>query len=539
MSAARSTDVLVIGGGLAGARAALAAAERGAKTLLVSKRPVGQGGASAQASGGFAAALGASDSPECHAADTMTGGYGLNAHHQVDLITRQAAEALKRLDADLSLNFSSDGALRGCPVPMHSEARSVQYPAGMNRLMEQLRESLLSAGVELWESHRAVDLWANGEDAFSGASLFNGSTGDGLTCQAAAIVLATGGCGQLFPVTSNGPEATGDGYALALRAGLALQDMEFLQFTPTAFAAPDGLRGHTIVGTLLTLEGVRLLNSKGERFMQRYAPERGEAADRATLARAIYQEVLEGRGGPAGGVFLDATCLSRETFNAHRPGFLDVCLAHGIDPSIHPLETAPSMHTCLGGIRADTDLRAARNVLVAGEALGGTHGANRLSSNSLTEANVTGWLAGQKAADIALTSPRTPSETAAPDISLPNEGAAEIHGLALQLKEVMGGAAGVERHAEAMQSGLAALRVLQTELEAVGHTGVDHVGAWLDVRNALQVAHAIVGSALMREESRGAHFRSDCPMSDDKNWIGNVLARQVDDELLFTFEPAG
>ena len=215
---------------------------------------------------------------------------------------------------------------------MHSAPRSVQYPHGMAHLMGELRGKLQLADVDLLEDHRVVDLHIGTDGSVAGAYFYDNQTGMLQTCLARAVVLATGGCGQLFPVTSNGGDATGDGYGVALRAGCALQDMEFIQYTPTAFAAPSGLKGHTIVGTLLTIDGVKLLNAQGERFMERYAPEHLEGADRATLARAIYREVSEGRGTPAGGVCLDATSVSPAVFNRHRPGFYDLCLTHGLDP---------------------------------------------------------------------------------------------------------------------------------------------------------------------------------------------------------------
>lgn len=537
MSSTVTTDVLIIGGGLAGARAALASAEAGATTLLVSKTQMGKGGASSQASGGFAAALDEDDSAERHAADMIAGGCGLNAARQVDLVTQHAGEALKRLDADLEDGFSSTGVLKGCPVPVHSRPRSVQYPGGMAHLMGQLRQRLLNEGVRLWEHHRAIDLLPSNNGRHGGAWIFDAETGEVLTCHAGAVVVAAGGCGRLFPVTSNGPDATGDGYGLALRAGLTLQDMEFLQFTPTAFAAPESLRGHTIVGTLLTVEGVRLLNSAGERFMLRCAPDRCEAADRATLSRAIYREVCEGRGSPAGGVFLDATGLSRAQFNAHRPGFYDVCVAHGIDPCAQPLETAPSLHTCLGGIPCNVELLAGSNVLVAGEALAGSHGANRLSSNSLTEANVTGWLAGKKAAEVALAGPNSTAGCAAAGICLPDAGGTELGALETRLTQVMGQAAGVERSGEQLAAGLAVVSQLQAEWQSAGQEGVQDVGAWLDLRNMLTVGRVIIGSALKREESRGAHFRSDYPETDDDRWRGNISVTMSGEDLLFDFQP--
>ncbi len=455
------TDVLIVGGGLAGARAARAAVETGAKTLLVTKAPMGVGGASARASGGFAAAVDSADGAEQHTADTVSGGYGVNNALQVAVITRNASEALIRLNAEIGGFAGETSSLQGQPAPMHSVARSVQYPHGMADLMGRQRQALQSAGVEFLEDHRVVDLISHADGSVAGACLYTSATGELQTCRAGAVVLAAGGCGQLFPVTSNGPDATGDAYALALRAGCTLQDMEVIQYTPTAFAAPSTLRGHTIVGTLLAVDGVRLLNEAGERFMERYAPAQLEGADRATLARAIFREVSEGRGSAAGGVYLDATGLSSETFNHHRPGFYDLCAAHGIDPCNVALETAPAVHTCLGGVNVDGTFAAAPNLFVAGEALAGTHGANRLSSNSLTEANVSGWMAGEHAAACALSSGHNLVSELSPVTVLPSHGPVEMAYLRSRLQQVMAAAAGVERSAEGLTGGLADLANLQ------------------------------------------------------------------------------
>ncbi|NNF80351.1 MAG: FAD-dependent oxidoreductase, partial [Rhizobiales bacterium] len=430
------TDVLIVGGGLAGVRAAQAAADAGARCLLVTKASIGQGGASARASGGFATAVGKADSAEQHIKDTVSGGYGLNNAPQVAVIARSAPEVLSRLNAEVG-GFAESGALfRGEPAPVHTVPRSVQYPHGMAHLMSCLRDKLRAADVELLENHRVVDLQLRADGRVIGGQFYSSATGELLTCRARAVVLAAGGCGQLFPVTSNGPDATGDAYALAVRAGCTLQDMEFIQYTPTAFAAPAALRGHTIVGTLLSIAGVRLLNGLGERFMERYAPVQLEGADRATLARAIFAEVTEGRGTAAGGVYLDATSVSSDDFNRHRPGFYDLCVAHGIDPCSAPLETAPAVHTCLGGIKVDGAFSAAPHLYVAGEALAGTHGANRLSSNSLTEANVSGWMAGENAAECAFESDFKPFAEPKVTCRLPARGQLEMADMRAQLQRV-------------------------------------------------------------------------------------------------------
>lgn len=498
---------------------------------------MGQGGASSRASGGFAAALGPGDDPARHAADTLAGGYGLNTAAQLDTFTKRAPDALRRLNAEIGGFADAAGALQGNPAPMHSAARSVQYPHGMAHMMRTLHDGLARVGAQFCDTHRVLDLRFSASGNVAGVWLYDALSGDVCSCEVGAVVLATGGCGQLFPVTSNGPDATGDGYAIALRAGCTLQDMEFIQFTPTAFAAPQALRGHTIVGTLLTVDGVRLLNTEGERFMERYDPARLEGADRATLARAIYREVREGKGTEAGAVYLDATTLSPEAFNRHRPGFYDLCRDHGLDPATEPLQTAPAVHTCLGGVRADHNLCAAPNLFVAGEALAGTHGANRLSSNSLSEANVTGWLAGEQAAACVKTGVNDDGVLNSDAMVLPRAGPQQMSELHRAVQDIMGRAAGVERTAEGIRAGLSELSDIARAHRRAAAKGVDDVGLWLDLRNMLPVAQAILGAALKRRESRGAHYRADYPEEGGEAWRVNVLSALKGSELEHYLEP--
>lgn len=524
-----STDVVVIGGGLAGLRAADAARAWGASVTVISKRPIGEAGATARASGGFAAAFTPDDSPNRHLADILAGGYGVCHHAQAERVANGAGEHLERLSS-MAGGFAADeaGNLTGHKVPAHTVSRSAQFERGMPRLLKTLKNDLVSRGVAFLENHHASGWLRDGEDAIAGMEILSGK--EIIRCRAGSVVLATGGCGQLFPVTSNGPDLTGDGYALALMAGATLRDMEFIQYTPTAFAAPHALKGQTIVGTLLTVEGVHLRNRAGERFMQRYDPQRLERADRATLARAIHQEISGGRGTQAGGVYLDATTLTPDEFERHRPGFYLACRANGLDPAREPLETAPSVHTCLGGIAGDANLQAAQNLFAAGEALGGTHGANRLSSNSLTEANVTGWLAGEAAAQNAEARRLVAGTLLADDPlqGLPCAG----RGLSRDgLVELMGSAAGVARSGDVIEAALTAVRNGRSQVGGAPDM------ASLELRNMLLAAEAILASALARTESRGAHYREDFPQTDDANWSGNLFSRFVDGQVAPRFRP--
>ncbi len=512
-----SADVIVLGGGLAGCRAALEACSRGATVILLAPATPGQTGNSSRASGGFATALPPHDDWQAHYDDFLQGGYGINDAALVRLVTQNAGAALESL-ADMVQGFmaSADG-FELKQVPAHDRPRSAQYALGMGRLMSALGDELTARGVVVLTGHTPVDLLQDEAGNVCGTVAF-GASGERVELRCKSLVLATGGCGELFPVTSNAPGTAGEGYAIALRAGCRLRDMEFIQFTPTAFAAPPPLRGQTIVGSLLSLPGVQLLNNRRERFMQDYDPENLERADRATLARAIQREILAGRGSESGGVYLDISSVPADEINQHRPGFLEWLHEHGIDPASAPLETAPSAHSCLGGVAVDENLSAKPGLYVAGEALGGTHGANRLSSNSLTEANVTGCSAGANAAAYAETLADLPQP--APGNESIFIGAAEVDGLTAELKRIMGKAAGVERQQDSIDAGIDRLAELMQEFAAEKASN-GNLPASAAV-NRILTCQAILAAARLRTESRGCHARADFPERNDQDWLGNI-----------------
>ncbi len=529
----RDTEVLVIGGGLAALRAAAAARIAGRRVLLVARGEAANSGCSARASGGFAAALRAPDSPGQHFADTLVGGRDINDRAQLERLTAEAPRRLVELAAEVPGFHEDVAGLLGQPAPAHTEPRSVQFERGMPVLLAALRRGLESEGVTCVDRKRCVELTRGDDGRVCGAWFRDGTTGQLQYVAAGAVVLATGGCGQLFTVTSNGPDLTGDTAALALAAGCKLRDMEFIQFTPTAFAAPEVIRGRTIVGTLLTLPGVTLTNAEGERFLARHDPVRMERADRATLARAIAQEVQAGRGSPAGGVYLDLRSVSREVLDAHRPGFHAFCQRAGVDPARMLVETAPSAHTCLGGIQVDDDLRALPGLHAAGEAIGGVHGANRLSSNSLADALVTGWWAGRKAAADVVA---RPAMTASRPL-LPSTGAGDVDNLVHRLRTIVSNAAGVLRDGQALADGLADLERIGIACRELGVSGVDDIDRWIDLRNLLETARLVMTAASLRKESRGAHFRADFPRQDDDNWRGYIALFREDGKLTHQYHP--
>lgn len=526
------TDVLVIGGGLAALRAARAARESGAKVLLICKGETAGSGNSSRASGGFAAAIRVPDTEGVHLDDIMHGGRGINDLSLAGLLSGNASHCLGQLATEVQ-GFEGDKyGLVGRQVPAHSFPRSVQYLPGMPKLLGALRQELKKSGVVILDHHRAIDLIRSEGGEICGAFVLDlnskRSGSEIVAGLAKSVILASGGCGQLFPVTSNAPDVVGDSYSLALNAGCQLRDMEFIQFTPTAFAAPKIIRGKTIVGTLLTLLQVRLLNKNNERFMQIYAPDVMECADRATLARAIVSEINQGRGSPSGGVYLDLTQVPIEELNSHRTGFYEFCKDAGVDPSDQYLETAPSAHTCLGGVNVDRHLEAIPGLFAAGEAIGGTHGANRLSSNSLAEAVVTGWLAGKNAADRESNGINL-SPVFSPDV--PYCYADECESSKREVVNLMGLVAGVEREGKVLEKSLDTLESIRSRITSVSQTRINQQQVCFDLRSLLDTAKLIITAASMRTESRGAHFRTDFPEQDDHQWRGNILLSMRGDDI--------
>jgi succinate dehydrogenase/fumarate reductase flavoprotein subunit len=285
---------------------------------------------------------------------------------------------------------------------------------------------------------------------------------------------------------------------------------------------------------LLTLPGVTLTNTRGERFMGRHDPDRLEQSDRATLARAIHDEVVEGRGSPGGGVYLDLRSVDVVELDRHRPGFFDFCRDAGLDPRTQLLETAPSAHTCLGGLVVDAERRVMPGLYAAGEAAGGVHGANRLSSNSLSDALVSGWQCGEQAAlDAKGVAARDPGSSP----ELPKSGEADALQVTTQLRALMGSTAGVVREGGRMEQALEELGLMHEQTQAMRLTGVVNTDDWLDLVSLIETGRAVLTAALARTESRGAHYRSDYPDLDNKHWRGNLFLTRGGETIHYQYEP--
>ena len=475
--------VLIIGAGLAGLSAALAAAPR--RVLVLAAAPLGEGCASAWAQGGLAVALGVDDDPTLHAADTLAAGAGLCDVEAVAILTRKGPDAVRRL-ADLGAPFDRDftGALVQSLEAAHSRPRVARVGGdGAGRaIMRAVFDAVETAGhIEVRENARAVALLSDGEGRVRGALV---RTSQGLVEIVAPVtLLATGGLGGLYAVTTDPAAVRGEGLAIAALAGARVLDPEFVQFHPTAIdigADPAPLATEALRG-----EGAKLVNADGSAFMARYDPA-SELAPRDIVARAIAIERKAGRGA-----FLDARAAVGAAFPDEFPLVFSACRSAGIDPRTQAIPVLPAAHYHMGGVATDVwGSTSLAGLFAAGEcAATGAHGANRLASNSLLEAAVFGRRAGLAAANVE--GPRTSPSRAEAPAELP---AAELE----VLRRAMSNGAGVARDA----AGLGRL--------------LDRISA-MDARHGralpLVTARLVCEAAVDRRESRGAHFRTDFPAS--------------------------
>jgi fumarate reductase (CoM/CoB) subunit A len=503
------SHVLVIGSGGAGARAALEA-ERYGDTILLSKTLTGKGGCTPMAEGGYNAVLRDLDGCPMHVEDTLKGGAYLNDPALVEILVAEAPDRM----ADL---------IRwGAVFDVTEEHEIAQRPFGGQRfprtcyagdrtgheIMTTLVERVRASGIEQMQEFAVIDLLRD-RGRVTGAIALDRS-GELLVIRADAVVLATGGGTQVYDISTNCAVGTGDGFVMGYRAGAELIDMEMIQFHPTGAVYPYDARGRLITEAVRGEGGV-LKNSLGERFMQRYDPERMELSTRDVVARAIATEILENRGTELGGVYLDVTHLHRSQIEEQLPIMLEQFLQFGVDIRDEPMQVAPTAHHIMGGLRIDGKARTTVPGLYAcGEVTGGVHGANRLGGNALADTQVFGKRAGESAGKNPA---RSRSIDEAQIAAMQDRLDAFIRGkvppssVRNRLKEAMWAGAGIFRNAPALQATAAAVRELaNAPLFAASPRNLTECCA---VENMLCLSGLIVQGALLREESRGAHVRTD------------------------------
>ncbi|MDX6255163.1 MAG: L-aspartate oxidase [Frankiales bacterium] len=509
-------DVMVIGSGIAGLTVALRSAASG--SVLVVTKDVLAAGSTRWAQGGIAAALGPGDTPEAHRIDTLTAGVGLSDEAAVDVLVTEGPESVLEL-IGLGARFDrrSDGSLSLTREGGHHADRIAH--AGGDATGAEVQRALVDAvhadpRIEVIEHALVLDLLLDDDGYAAGATLHVMGEGarDGVgAVHSKAVVLATGGIGQVYSATTNPAVSTGDGLALALRAGAAVRDLEFVQFHPTVMWLGTASKGQQpLVSEAVRGEGAFLVDDDGNRFMQGQHP-LADLAPRDVVAKAIMRKMIE---TGADHVWLDAREFGEEKWRTRFPTILASCLEHGIDPVRELIPVAPASHYVSGGVRADLYGRTSVPGLYAcGEvAWTGVHGANRLASNSLLEGLV---FARRIAQDLAarLAGSHVRQEPRKRDDRPMGLYAPSTRAL---LQQTMTAGAGVLRTADSLKATDVALTELRAE--AGGEPGLE---AW-ETTNLHMVAAALVAGALARQETRGSHWREDFPQRDDEHWLGHL-----------------
>lgn len=540
----RLASVLVIGAGAAGLRAAIAAHEAGREVVVVGKRRRDDAH-TVLASGGINAALGTvdpDDSWQQHFADTLREGYFLADPAMVEIMAREAPEAVREL-ADWGCAFARlpNGDLDQRYFGAHTYRRTCYAGDYTGRAMVQtLVGRARELGIPIVENTYITDLLVRDGTCF-GAYAFDLRTGERTVFLADAVVLAAGGHTRLWRRSSSRrDENTGDGMALALRAGARLSDMELVQFHPTGMVAPEQMAG-TLVTEAVRGEGGQLRNAAGERYMERYDPERMELSTRDRVALANYTEIAEGRGTANGGVLLDISHRDKDDILERLPRmyrqFLDALL---LDISRSPMEVAPTAHYSMGGVMVDPELHGTgvAGLYAAGEVTSGLHGANRLGGNSLVETLISGRRAGLAAAghssglDVQLRDRRTIAAAADRVDAMIRPGDEFARPTQRALRDTMWELCGVVRDAQGLERALdeiAAIRATADRLDVrPSSEGYDDLAHALDLQGSLIAAEATVRGALERRETRGAHTRSDHPDLDPVYEVNLVVTMDGD-----------
>ncbi|MBQ2665528.1 fumarate reductase (CoM/CoB) subunit TfrA [Methanobrevibacter sp.] len=530
-----STDVLIIGSGGAGSRAAIEVDDAGLKAIIVSKGLSFRSGCTGMAEGGYNAVfktVDKDDSIDAHIFDTLKGGSYLNDKELVEILVNESPKRLIDLENYGALfDRQESGQIDQRPFGGQTYRRTCyQGDRTGAELLNALKEEIIKRDIECIEEVMITSL-VTVEDQVIGATGLDLKDSSLIYFKAKSVILASGGAGQLYPVTSNTFQKNGDGYAMAYRAGANLVDMEQIQFHPTGMVAPESKKG-VLVTEAVRAEGGKLINSEGERFMSKYAPEKMELATRDVVARSIYQEIIEGRGTENGGVYLDISHLDDDYIDEKLETMVLQFENVGVDIKHGPIEVAPTAHHFMGGLKINADASSSlKNLFGAGEVCGGVHGANRLGGNALADTQVFGKIAGVSAAEACKTTDLKTNEEQV------NEEASRIEGLIKKgtikpqefknrIKTLMWEKVAIVREEKTLNEALKELQEMQKELNNLDVSDKiqynDDLLTALEVINMVEICILTVKSAILRRESRGAHFRSDFPETKDE-WKKSII----------------
>ena len=534
-------DILILGGGGAGLMAALHArrADPSLRIAVAAKGLVGQSGCTRMVQGGYNAVLDPKDSFDLHYGDTIRGGAFINDQELAWALVTNAPKVIEELER-LGCFFDRDpqGRISQKAFAGQSFDRTIHRGdlTGIE-IMSRLKENVLAEDLVLLDERRGISLLADGNGGIGGALVLDIRSGEFLAVGARATLMATGGGARMYSIAAPSLEKAGDGMAMCYRAGCIMQDMEMYQFHPTGLVAGASVLTGSVLEEGLRGAGGYMFNQHGERFMERYDPQRMERSTRDLVSRAGYMEIEAGRATPDGAVLLDVSHLGAEFVESTFPGMVERCREVGFDLARSQVKVSPTAHFHMGGARIDqaccTNLEG---LFVAGEDSGGIHGANRLGGNGVAESLVFGTLAGDAMAEFAAQRSRPildPSEieTAITWSLQPfaRETGGNIFGIRREIEELMWSHGGLVRSGRGLHECLDQLGYIGERAAQAPVSGAReyHPGwqEWLNVQSILTVAQLTCESALARRESRGSHYRSDFPELGGADWLYNVLVQ--------------
>jgi succinate dehydrogenase/fumarate reductase flavoprotein subunit len=532
-----SSDVLIVGGGGAGLRAAIEAREKGSDVLVVSKSRVGYGNNTYISKGSFAAATGwtdARDNPEVHKQDSLAGGRFLNDRRLVAAVAKDAASQIAFLEKCGVRFFRHDGKIQLRHVPGHSYPRHVrgEHQTGSD-FIRPLREYALKIGVRFADRILITRLLES-EGRLVGATGIMWA-GEFIIFESSCTILATGGFAQVFQFNNNAAGITGDGQSLAYEIGAPLKDMEFVQFYPTAL----GRFGNRLLmyEALVSNAGAVLLNADGENIAVRHGLTDLKDMTRDRLARAIMQEILCGRD-INGGVIMDLSPVPTSKLNEFRN-----LLPHEKPPEDRKLVVTPTTHFCMGGVIIDENAETEIPGLFAvGEVCAGVHGANRLGGNALSEVFAMGGIAGRNASRKTgeMGKGRLPigeierERGRLESLMAGGNGPRELQVL---LKETMWRKAGIIREGTSLKEALARVKAIASNLAGLGAKDIKGIIKTVELQNMIRASEMVCRAAIKRQESRGSHYRSDFDTEDNDNWLKNIIIRKRDSAMVLETTP--
>ncbi len=547
------TDVLVVGAGGAGCRAAISASDSNQEVIIITKDILGKAH-TVMAEGGINAALAnldPDDMCEIHARDTCRAGAYLNNQNLAEILANESPQRVFDLE-NFGAIFSRtpDGLIMQRPFG-HQTYRRTCYAGDRtgHEVLATLAEELRRRQIEIIDEVFVTSLLRN-KNRVAGVTVLDIRTGKFQVFRSSAVVMAAGGAGRIYDITTNAQADVGSGYAMGFKIGVELVDMEQFQFHPTGAAIPPAARGR-LVTEAVRGEGGILLNKDGERFMKRYNPRLMELAGRDEVARSIATEIREGRGTENEAVYLDISFLPARIIEERLPTMLEDFLDIGIDIRNEPMEVTPTAHHVMGGLKIDS--LAGTNLAglyAAGEVAGSVHGGNRLGGNALAAGQVFGKIAGDSAAKFAAdnSTPSLDRNSIAKEYSRVMAPLEKDEGLrpakeTKRLQRLMWDKAGLFRNEEDLNSALSFIKQQQKQVDselAVQNKATRYNTEWisaLELQDMILVAELIVRSALLRKESRGAHYRTDYPNPDNKRWFVNIVISKQKEKMVLKRTP--